>query len=417
MKRKKSKGSYRDNHYVPQWYQRRFMPEDQGQKELFRLNLKPRIFCGGDGVSRSERAESRQPTKKLFVQEDLYTTEINGISNTEIEQFFFGRIDDQGKRAIALLTEFPPTTAELPDFNHLMLFLSTQKLRTPKGLSWLATQTSTHRKVDLLVLLQRLQKVFGAIWIESVWQIVDASQSATKFIVSDNPVTAYNRECPPGSPNCGEIDDPDIRLTGTHTIYPLSFEKALILTNLSWVRNPYESAQTLRPNPLLHRSAMIKWTSIQTRRLLSEEEVLQMNYIIKSRAVDYIAAAKSEWLYPEKHLKSLQWDSFSHGYLLMPDPREVPFTREILIGYKDGAATAFDEYGRRPWESAYKDEKRADQEQVSFRRFEGEYARLYGRKLRGQNSEFFDRPKREEVSEELHQAHLEQERRFSFPAP
>lgn len=34
----------------------------------------------------------------------------------------------------------------------------------------------------------------------------------------------------------------------------------------------------------------------------------------------------------------------------MPDPRAVNFTTEVLFGFKDGSATGFDEYGRRPWQ-------------------------------------------------------------------
>jgi len=400
--------SYRHNHYVPQWYQRRFMLPGQKQKELFRLKLKPKTFIGPDGVQRNENPEGLKPTKKLFYQEDLYTTEVYGITNTEIEQYFFGPIDNLGKRAIELLCGIEPRGSELPDFTDLLIFLCTQRLRTPKGLSWLAHKIASHERKELLVHLQRYQKAFGAIWTECVWQIVDARNSATKFIVSDNPITIYNRQCPPGTPLCGEIEDPDIRLTGTHTIYPLSLKKALILTNLSWVRNPYESAETVRPNPSLFRDAIFMWTKIQTDRLLNEEEVLQMNYILKSRASDHIAAARPEWLYPERRLKDIQWDRFGNGYLLMPDPRLVNFGGQILIGFKDGGSTGYDEYGHRPWDKDYNDEDRSTSEKETFYRFQGEYSRLFGPKLRGRTLEHW-RTEREEVSENLHQAYLAQE--------
>ena len=40
----------------------------------------------------------------------------------------------------------------------------------------------------------------------------------------------------------------------------------------------------------------------------------------------------------------------------MPDPRSVTFGVETIIGYEDGTATAFDEYGRRPWDENFKGE-------------------------------------------------------------
>jgi hypothetical protein len=75
--------------------------------------------------------------------------------------------------------------------------------------------------------------------------IADASFSPTKFIVSDHPVTLYNPGCFPQSKCCRGHQDPDIRLVGTHTIFPLSRDKLLILTNVSWVRS---SASAGRPS-------------------------------------------------------------------------------------------------------------------------------------------------------------------------
>ena len=82
-------------------------------------------------------------------------------------------------------------------------------------------------------------RLFGALWAECIWHVADAGASPTKFIVSDHPVTLYNRECSPFHRQCVGSGDPDIRLNGTHTIFPLSMEKVLILTNRSWATNPY----------------------------------------------------------------------------------------------------------------------------------------------------------------------------------
>jgi len=70
----------------------------------------------------------------------------------------------------------------------------------------------------------------------------------------------YNRACPPLSKYCVGFSDPDIRMAATHTIFPLSMDKILILTNLNWVRDPYQNETKIRPNPRLFRSAMFKFT-------------------------------------------------------------------------------------------------------------------------------------------------------------
>ena len=135
--------------------------------------------------------------------------------------------------------------------------------------------------------MQRLQNLHGAIWTEAIWSIADASQAPTKFIVSDHPVTVYNCDCFPLSQWCRDGRDPDIWLEGTHTLFPLSYDKILIITNLSWVRNPYGKATRSRPNPDPMRPAIFNFTSIQTGRHLSDVDVNAINYIIKRRAFRY----------------------------------------------------------------------------------------------------------------------------------
>ena len=116
--------------------------------------------------------------------------------------------------------------------------------------------------------------MFCATWTECVWQIADASDSDTKFIISDHPVTVYNRACPHLSRYCEGSHDPDIRLHATHTYFPLSLDQILILTNLSWVRNPYQDELRPRPNPRLFGETIFKFLSIQVGRKLSEDEVI-----------------------------------------------------------------------------------------------------------------------------------------------
>jgi hypothetical protein len=250
-----------------------------------------------------------------------------------------------------------------------------------------------------------LQQLYCAIWTECVWLIADASQSDTKFIISDHPVTVYNRRCGPRSQWCRDSNDPDIWLHGTHTVFPLSLDKILILTNLSWVRNPYQSPIDLRPNPNPFRSAIFKFTEIQTLRHLNEQEVREINFIIKSRALRHIAAAKEEWLYPDRFISKSQWNIYGNGYLLMPDPRPVNLGGEIMWGNKDGTGGAMDAYGRRPWQKDYGKEDKTHDEGDTLYRFKGEFARLFGPYRRGRTFDFMKLdPERDD--DEFHQYHL-----------
>ena len=292
-----------------------------------------------------------------------------------------------------------------------MLYLSVQRLRTPKGLTYLSSLTKIENKNLVLLEMQRLQHLYAAIWTESVWSIADASQAETKFIISDHPVTVYNEGCFPASKWCRGYNDPEIWLSGTHTIFPLCLDKILILTNLSWVRNPYSNPTRQRPNPNPMRPAIFNFTAIQTGRILSETEVNEINFIIKRRAYKYIAAAEEEWLYPERKTSSEYWDRLGRGYLLMPDPRSVTFSREIFIGYDGGKTDSFDEYGRKPWQSGYKNDEQGEREWRTFHNFQGEFARVFGPKRRGRAYEF-GKPESVEDSPDFHAYHLSLEKKF-----
>ncbi len=404
-------GLYKNNHYVPQWYQKRFLPVGQTNQELYYLDLKPESFTDPRGTVHQKSGIHKWGFKQCFAEEDLYTTTFGSEESTKIEQLFFGDIDSKGRGAVEHFSNFTHPSANYEAFQSMINYMSTQKLRTPKGLGFLSWKAQTADKNEILRHMLRLRNLYCAIWTECVWQIADASQSNTKFIISDHPITVYNRECGPRSPQwCRGYNDPDIWLHGTHTIFPLSLDKVLILTNLSWVRNPYQSAKKLRPNPNPFRGAMFKFMDIQVMRYLTEQEVKEINFIIKSRALRYIGAAKEEWLYPEKDISKSQWNVYGNGYLLIPDPRSMQYGGEIMIGYKDGSVDSFDEYGRKPWQPGYSKAGNTPNEFVTFHRFQGEFARLFGRKRRGRSFQFAHLDP-EEDSDQAHQYHLQQEKR------
>jgi len=400
---------YRENHYVPVWYQERFLPPEIKERKFYYLDLKPDTVLS-NGRSHSRAAVLRWGAKRCFRQRDLYTARYGNWISTEIEEKFFGEVDASARPALDYFANFTHPSAEGELFHQLTRYMSIQKLRTPKGLADLAERTRRVDKNQVLHALQQLQRLFCAIWTECVWSIADASLSATKFLLSDHPVTVYNQGCFPASEWCRDHRDPEIWLTGTHTLFPLRVDKILILTNLSWARYPYGNPLKNRPNPDPFRPAMFNFTQIQTKRMLSEEEVLAINYIIKQRAYRYVAAADKASLYPEAKIGKRRWDKFGEDYLLMPDPRSMTFSSQVIIGYGKGRGSdAFDAYGQKPWQPGFDDKARSSFEWETFHAFQGEFARRFGPKRRGLSFEFM-RLDNEEDNKEYHNSHLDLER-------
>ena len=401
---------FKHNHYVPEWYQKRFLPI--GQSHHFYLDLRPDTVCQAGHTFKRKEILRWGPTK-CFAKNDLYTTRWGGIENRDIEKFFFGRVDIDGKKAVEHFSNWVFDGDSSEAFQALVPYMSVQKLRTPKGLGWLRRSLGGLDMNNTLIRLQEIRNIFCTIWSEGVWQIADATKSATKFIFSDHPVVVYNRECFPGSKYCQGYDDPDIRQEATHTYFPLSPDKVLIFTNLSWVRNPFQNPLKLRPNPKMMRQAkLFSFMEIQVDRFLSEEEVIQINYITKRRAYRYIAAAKEEWLYPERHLQSPNWRKLGDGYLFMPDPRHIYGGGESFVSLDNGRSEAWNDYGQKPWQKGFDDKSREDREWATMGRFKAEWAATYGQEYRGITHEFTseDHPARTRMDDDYHAAECKRDR-------
>ena len=397
---------YRHNHYVPAWYQSRFIPAGTADRELFYLDLHPTDgYRDKRGTFHPGSGRHRWGPRKCFAEDDLYTSYLGATPATEIERFFFGEIDRKGRAAVEAFGAFShESRGAFEAFHDLLLYMVTQKLRTPKGLGWLAGQVGIDNREQLLRLMMNLRRMYNAVWSECVWLIADAIHSDTKFIISDHPVALYNRECGPRSRWCRGYEDPDPRFHATHVLFPLSIDRILILTNLSWVRNPYQSGLAPRPNPSLARAGLFKFMDIQAERHLTEQEVREINFILKSRALRYVAAGVEDWLYPERYVSKSDWSTFGHGYLLMPDPRSIHMGGTAYLGYDSGRTDAFDEYGRKPWESDF-GAGAGSEESAALDRFKGEFSRLFGRRRRGRTWEFGSL-QAEDVGQEEHRFNL-----------
>ena len=141
---------FRNNHYVPRWYQGRFLPTGCKDKELFYLDLRPMYLAGRNGVCQPYRVLRRLGFDYCFSERDLYTTEFGPTTSTEVEKFFFGGVDSDGRRAAKYFEEFTHPSADDAALRALLRYMATQRLRTPKGLAWLRSQTRARTKPALL---------------------------------------------------------------------------------------------------------------------------------------------------------------------------------------------------------------------------------------------------------------------------
>ncbi len=121
----------RDNHYVPQWYQKGFF--EPGRKSLAYLDMTPDQKVLPDGhVITPNGVWNNTPTSRAFFQTDLYSTFFGTSVNDEIERRLFGNVDARGSQAIRAFigTDVREWHDHLQDFFD---FLDIQKIRTPEG--------------------------------------------------------------------------------------------------------------------------------------------------------------------------------------------------------------------------------------------------------------------------------------------
>jgi len=332
----------RNNHYVPQWYQRGFFAP--GQSRFFHLNLDPDRKTLPDGRQVPRTALHEWGTKKCFMEYDLYTTQFGSIVNDDIEKHLFGILDDQGSKAVRAFAigDFSEVHESFQDFFEHM---AAQKLRTPKGLDWIRSCYGPLDQIDLMVEMQALRLMHCTMWAEGVREVVSAADSDVKFIVTDHPVTAYNAQINPTSPDCAYPLDPMVASVGTQTVFALDANTCLIFTHLEYAKQPdLQDLTRLRTNARHLGMGMTRTDAFIRNRRLSREEVIAINHLLKSRAKRCIAAANEDWLYPERHF-SRSWAQIAE--VLLPKDDLWRFGGEIYVGYKDGSSGYWDEHGRR----------------------------------------------------------------------
>ena len=126
------------NHYVPQWYQKRFLAPGHTEAKLHYLDLHPERVEHPNGGSHYRAALRRLGPINCFAQDDLYTLVFGSRATDVIEKRFFGDIDSNGATAVAFFSDYKVSDEAGDAYNNLMQYMDAQKLRTPKGLDWLA---------------------------------------------------------------------------------------------------------------------------------------------------------------------------------------------------------------------------------------------------------------------------------------
>ena len=340
---------YRNNHYVPEWHQKAFLGSDE---QLTYLDLDPPSILKPDGSpvllpsgeTKKHNSVWRTVPSRCFKQKDLYTTVFGSEVNVDVEKYLFGEIDTRGAKAVLGYTLGGDQNYH-NYFRDFYEYISLQKLRTLKGLGWIRSKYSNLGQVDLMIEMQALSQINISIWMSGVREIVSASKSETKFIVTDHPVTVYNRAAGPDSELCQGFDDPEVALLGSQTVFPLSSEHCLILTNLEYAQNPNDvDCLRNRTNPRNHSQAMVHTLSMIRTRDLTENEVQKVNLVLKRRASRFIAATNRADLYPENSVVA-DWESL-HQVLLPPKNQLYGFGREMYVGYEDGSTYYQDALGR-----------------------------------------------------------------------
>jgi uncharacterized protein DUF4238 len=360
----------RVHHYVPRWYQRRFLKT--GQYKYHYLDLHPGIVYS-NGVRHERNALLNWGPDRCFYRNDLYTLDLGTWSSDEIERRFFGAIDSRGRSAVEVFGNYDGLREGVPEaFHSLVEYMGAQRFRTPRGLEGLRATGRLRKKNEALVFMQRLFLLHGTMWAEGIWEVVRARRSLTKFIVTDEPVTFFNRR---GFPRAIPYpDDVDLGRVGTRTIFPLGIDACPIITHLQLVRNPWMNPMLPRANARSFEATMRDLRDTHFGRELEEDEVLRINLIMKKRATRYIAAAEKDWLYPERRI-STGWAKLDDDWFLLPNLYKIPFSGEIIVGYKDGTSWAMDEHGRHPGNPSFRDREMHDREWETREKAKKEWAK------------------------------------------
>ncbi|WP_440639452.1 DUF4238 domain-containing protein [Bradyrhizobium sp. PUT101] len=330
----------RNNHYVPRWYQAGFF--EPGRNTLAYFDLAPPRKALDDGrIVTIGKSLIHWPTTQCFQQKDLYSTFFGTFVSDEIERRLFGDVDAKGAQAVRAFCENDPGKWH-EHFQTLFQYIDVQKIRTPKGLDWLKAQYPALTQNDLMFEMQGIRSMHCTIWAEGVREIVSAEDSDIKFITSDHPVTMYNHAVPPDAALCAYPLDPSIALKASQTLFPVSRDFCLILTNLEYAQKPDTNPLEKRTFARNYRNSMVRTDAFIRVRKFAALDVARINRIVRARARRFIAAGRKEWLYPDE---TEDWNE-CRRVLLPPENELFHYGGEMFAKFESGHVHYQDAFGR-----------------------------------------------------------------------
>jgi hypothetical protein len=171
-------------------------------------------------------------------------------------------------------------------------------------------------------------------------------------------VTIYNYAIAPPRDVYGYPNDPDITLKASQTVYPLSRNFCLILTNLEYAKDSSTNPLEKRTFARHFRDSMVRTDAFIRKRKLSNIEVATINSLLKTRARRYIAAGKGEWLYPESLVADPSKDLRE---ILMPKDDLWRFGGELCAKFNDGRVYYQNQFGQKEQKRPFLQKDTADQ--------------------------------------------------------
>lgn len=330
----------KNNHYIPQWYQKSFMDEKVDQLCYYQH----KVIKLPSGTYKNISKPKWNKTAQIFYKEHLYSTFFNSQISDEIERKLFGPIDENGAKAVrAFMCD--DISEWHKNFQSFFIYIDAQKIRTPKGLDWIRSKYPSLSSNELMQEMQAIRALHCTLWSEGVRELVSAEDSDIKFIISDHPVTIYNYACPPDNEQCLYPNDPDIALKGSQTIFPLNKNRCLILTNLEYAKDPDNSNPLeKRTNSRKTRQSMVNTIEFINKRKLTSDEVEKINYIIKSRSNESIASGRLDWL-DINNKNSYIWSELRKT-TLPPSDELYRYGGEMYASYENGESYYQDSFGR-----------------------------------------------------------------------
>jgi hypothetical protein len=356
------------HHFVPRWYQRRFLTAERGEFLVLDKSPNSKLMCP-DGRLRDikPRTQFSCGPNKLFQMPGLYSVALRDIREDAIERLIFGAVDDAGARANALFCGWPQSSGftgpkedekQLHRFGHpsqlmgkQVEYMAAQRVRTPKGIAQIkyalamAGQLTANNNALMAYLLQRRQ-YDCTVWAEGVWEIFSARNSGTKFLLSDEPVTIYNCDCYPGSDVCRYPFDPDVFWRGSRVLHPLNPNALLVISHVEHVDNPSRmKARRERRNARAYDEVLLNYMDIINEREFNDTQVAKINFAMKSRATRYVASVRHDDLFPEKEIEEIRWSEIDK--LFYPRFPSYRGKSEVMIRYKDGTIRSSNAFGER----------------------------------------------------------------------